>query len=428
MKLFQILYLIINVYNILSLKNSIKLEDSDNIKYLEYSFKRNLTINELLKPESFFKNYFYNQIYINIKIGSNKLEIPFYFYLQQFPLVIESSNVIQSQVKGIYNELESKTYNSIKEENLFTLGDLYKANLTVDYFYFNNNIDSPINFYLAKENYENSHITEGGKIGFKPFPPYGEDDKTSFINNLKNNQIISSKIVSIKYDSNKIEEDSGKLYIGQYPHNINSVKYNEDDYISDKAEMHYIISHFDWIYNFDEIRIDDEIIDTKRDTYFYSEIGFIIGNRYFFNYLESLDSWNEYFHKTEKCHEYKFKINDFESNDYYQRFLTEFTGYYCDKEVDIEKLNLGNIIFVKKPINYTFNFNIKEKKKKKNEYKYFLIIHGILENLFLKNIKWFSTMIINKLDYIQKYQMMKIIIIIIIKGKMKINQILYIYY
>lgn len=365
---FLLLLLFIIIFKNLNLK---KLELSDNIKYLEYSFKRNLTINEFVMPEEIFKNYFYNQIYINIKVGSNKIEIPFYLYLQQFPFVIESSNVSDSQVKGIYNETESKTNKLLKIET-FTLGDLLLAFLSEDFIYYNKDVNIAIKFYLSKKNIEESHITEGGKIGFKPFPSYGEEEKASFIDNLKINRIISSKIFSLKYDSNKIDEDFGKLYIGEYLHNIFPTIYK--DYISDNAEKDDFSNiYFGWIYTFDEIKIDSNIIDTSRKVYFYFELGFIIGNKYFFNYLNNLDTWNELF-KNEKCHEYKFKINDFERNDYNQRFSDDYTGYYCDKSIDVTKINYGNILFIKKEKNITFNLNINELWMEKYDYIYFMII------------------------------------------------------
>ena len=189
--LFIFLYIEI-LSNNLNLKDSNKLKDFENVKYLEYTFKRNLTFKESKKPEEFFKTYFYNQLYINIKVGSNQQEIPFYFYLQQFPLIIQSSNISDSQVKGIYNESNSTTYTYIGTET-FTLGDLYKGLFSMDKFYFNinnnNTQESLLRFYLSKENNDNSHITEGGIIGFKPYAFYSESDDSSFLTNLKKNKL-----------------------------------------------------------------------------------------------------------------------------------------------------------------------------------------------------------------------------------------------
>ena len=154
---FRLIQIILNFnYN----KKIHKLEESENIKYLEYSFKRNLTMDKNIKPVDFFKTYFFNQLYINIKVGSNKKEIPFYFYLQQYPLVLQSSNVEKSEVKGIYDELKTNTYLEINKMEIFEKGDLSEGILSKDIFYFDNN-KSYIKFYLSKKNYIESHITEG---------------------------------------------------------------------------------------------------------------------------------------------------------------------------------------------------------------------------------------------------------------------------
>ena len=78
------------------------IEDKDAKKYLIFPFERNLTLDKSMTPEQFFETEIYNQIYINISVGSNKQNIPFYLYLQQYPIVIQSSNAQNEEVKGIY--------------------------------------------------------------------------------------------------------------------------------------------------------------------------------------------------------------------------------------------------------------------------------------------------------------------------------------
>ena len=58
--------------------------------------------------------------------------------------------------------------------------------------------------------------------------------------------------------------------------------------------------------------------------------------------------------------------------------------YYCDKEVDIEKFNFGDISFVKKSSNYSIVFTNKDLWMEKNGYIYFLVI----ENQFF-NDNWY---------------------------------------
>ena len=327
-----------------------KLNENEIQKHLEYTFNRNLTIKESFKPEDFFTTYFYNQLYINLKVGSNQLDIPFYFYLNQYPFVLQSSNVKKSEVKGIYDESKSTSYKPLNNIESFDKGDLMEGILSKDYFYFNND-KSYINFYLSKENYGYTHITVGGKIGLKQKPDYGESVKSSFINNLKENNLISSYIFTFKYDSSKIDDDSGKIYIGNYPHIFNPTQYKENYYINSKVEVGY--EHPEWMYFLDTIKIDNEIIDRSKIVLFYSELGFIIGTENFFEYLNKSKIWNEYLYVNKKCHMQKFRINDFEGNDYLVRFLFGYTGYYCDKDVDVDKLNLGDILFIKNNLNYT---------------------------------------------------------------------------
>ena len=60
----------IELYLFTTLANSI--EDDKDKKYLIFPFKRNLTSSKSMTPEQFFITEFYNQIYINMYVGSNK--------------------------------------------------------------------------------------------------------------------------------------------------------------------------------------------------------------------------------------------------------------------------------------------------------------------------------------------------------------------
>ena len=74
------------------------------------------------------------------------------------------------------------------------------------------------------------------------------------------------------------------------------------------------------------------------------------------------------------CHEAVFKINDFEKNDIYQKLVDDYTIYYCDKDVDIKKINIGDLYFVEKMLNYSFHFASEDLWEEKNGFKYFKII------------------------------------------------------
>ena len=280
---FLFFIIIISKYN----SEIIKEKGEGIIKYLEFDFQRNITLNKSMEPELVFENLFYNQIYINLKVGSTRKIIPFYIHLQQYTFVIQSSNVNQDQVKGIFNESTSETYEKIAGYSYFLFNDMIKAVLSKDIFHISNNNFPSFDFYLCKDNNYKTHITEGGKIGLNLYPHVTESEDACLINNLKKNNIILYKVFSIKYNSKLMEEDKGKLIIGAYPHMYNG-NYKQEYYIKDYGEK-ATNNKFEWAFNFDEIKIGLDIIDKNTKIYFYAETGFIIGNNNYFNYIKNLD-------------------------------------------------------------------------------------------------------------------------------------------
>ena len=370
MSFFLILNILVSKFN----SETAKEKGEGVIKYLEFDFQRNITLNESMEPEVIFKNLFYNQIYINIEVGSAKNVIPFYIHLQQYTFIIQSSNVNQDQVKGLYNESISQTYEKLEEHSYFVSNDMTKAVLSKDSFHiFNNNNFPFFCFYLCQENNYKTHITEEGKIGFKLYPHITESEDASFINNLRKNNIISYKVFSIKYNSNLMSEDKGKLIIGAYPHMYNRNYYRQEYYINDNGEIS-IDDRVEWLFYFDEIRVDQDIIDKNTKVYFYPEIGFIIGNNNYFNYIKNLESWKWYFENDTRCYQKEFTIDDLEAKEFQNKLKGEYIGYFCDKDFETEKMNISDISLVKKEMNFTFNINIKNIWIKNGNYTYFMIV------------------------------------------------------
>ena len=205
------LLLLFELFILFLLTSSLK--EEGGLKYLTFDFYTNLTLNNSMKPIQFFQTAFYNQIYINLNVGSTKQNIPFYLYLQQYPLVLQSSNAKKGEIKGIYDENKSDKYRKISEEKEFISGDLVKGILSEDIFEINSN-PSIIKFYLSVENYKPSHLTSGGKIGLKYYRGDDEEENSGFTKNLKDLDLISTYDVSILYDSTSFDNDRGKLFIG----------------------------------------------------------------------------------------------------------------------------------------------------------------------------------------------------------------------
>ena len=363
----SLLFLLIN-----SLEDS---QQNKTIKYLKFPFQRNLTLKDSMTPKQFFETSLYNQIYIDLIVGSNKQKIPFYLYLQQYPLVLQSSNAKSGEVKGIYDETKSKTYKEIKEENDFKNEDLEKGMLSTDDFYFDSN-PSNIHFFLSIENYPLSHITEGGKIGFKFWQKNEQSENfkdLTFVTNLKNLDIISGYEFSFIYDSNNLCEDKGILYIGASLHDINKNKYNEKYYYSTYSNLNL---NGLWGYTFEYTFLGNDIFERAKTAFFYPEFGFIVGTRNFFEKINSTGNWFEYFNINKKCHSTKIHINDMDANGY-NRFLYEYTAYYCDKDVDVKKIINTNITFFSKDFGDIFSLNNEDLWMERNDYKYFMILQTI---------------------------------------------------
>ena len=372
----------IELYLFITLANSI--ENVKDKKYLIFPFKRNLTSSKSMTPEQFFKTEIYNQIYINMFVGSNKQNIPFYLYLEQYPTVLQSSNAQKGEVIGIYNELKSNTYKKLSKKVIeFEKGDLVKGILSEDTFYFNST-SSNIKFYLSVENYGFSHITEGGKLGFRYFNEYNEFRESNFVINLKNLDMISSYDISILYDSNKSDDDNGKLLVGALPHEVYNQTYNKSDTKSANSK-----TNGQWEISFKEIALGNEIFDRQKDILFYPEFGFIVGTPNFFDLLNISANWYEIFNSS-KCHSYEFQIDDMEASDI-PRFLYWYTGYYCEKDVNIDNIINENLTFISTDFEYEFKLNNKDIWMEKNGYKYFLILKTLnIDNTWILGRPFFK--------------------------------------
>lgn len=367
----NIFFILLNTLLILIItEKSDNVESGNNDKYLEFSFERNYTLPKLISAEELFKSLFYNQIYIKIRAGSQKIEIPFYLYLQQYSFIIQSSEVSNDQVKGLYNELKSSTYISSNKIDTFMVMDMSEGILSQDIFYLKN--ESLLDFYLCKKNNDDTHITEGGKIGFKLEPENAQSEEAFFITNLKHKNLISNLIFSILYDSGiNNDNDIGKLYIGTYPHIINNNKFKEKYLAMDYAAQIY--TKIEWALNFQDIKLGNKLIETNCKAFLYLEIGYIIGTKNFFDYFLALNEWTK-FYSANKCHKTKFKIDDYEKHLVDSKLTDEYTIYYCNKNVDIKKINIGELSFIDKSLSFEFNFSFAELWEEKNDYKYFKII------------------------------------------------------
>ena len=356
---------------------SLNSEPNNNktIKYLKFPFKRNITLSDSMTPKQFFSTIIYNQIYIELIVGSNKQKIPFYLYLQQYHLVLQSSNSQKGEVKGIYDESKSDTYKAIEGETNFENEDLIKGILSSDDFYFYSKL-LKIPFFLSFENFPFSHITEGGKIGFR----YWDKDELpknfqnlTFVKSLKNLGLISSYDFSFIYDSNDLDEDTGTLYVGALLHDIDENKYNASFFNGTYSDIYL---NGQWGYTIKKSYLGNKIFEKAKIAFFYPEFGFIVGTNNFFEQLKNMSSWNEYFNIKKKCHFCKFQIDDIDANGF-QRFIYEYTGYYCDKDIDVNNIINESLTFYSHGFGNIFSLKNEDIWLEKNGYKYFMILETL---------------------------------------------------
>ena len=372
-KFLLLLFKLILINSLISPLNA-EQDNNKTLKYLKFPFKRNLTLNDSTTPKQFFLTSIYNQIYIELIVGSKKQKIPFYLYLQQYYLVLQSANAQKGEVKGMYDESKSDTYKAIEGKTNFEHEDIVKGILSSDYFYFDS---KPFNipFFLSVENYPFSHITEGGKIGFRFWDRDEQPEKhqnLTFVKSLKNLGLISGYDFSFIYDSNNLNEDSGNLYIGAPLHIIDNNKYNETFFNSTYSDMNF---NGQWGYIIDKSSLGKSTFERVKNAFFYPEIGFIVGTRNFFEHLKNMNSWNEYFNLTKKCHSCKFQIQDMDANGFL-RFMYENTGYYCDKDVNVNNIINESLTFYSKGFGNIFNLKNEDIWLERNGYKYFMIIES----------------------------------------------------
>ena len=247
--------------------------------------------------------------------------------------------------------------------------------LSTDNFYFNSK-PYGIPFYLSVENFPFSHIIVRGKIGFNLWDRFQTPKKfqnLTFIKSLKNLGLISGYEFSFIYDSNNLTEDRGTLYVGASLHYIDNNKYNASFFNSTYVDSSNIGQ---WQFTFQKTLYGNDEFERAKNAYFYPEIGFIVGTRNFFEKIKNTTIWNEYFNKRKKCHTCKFQIDDLDVNGF-NRLIFEHTGYYCDKDVDVNKIINETIRFYSPEIGNIFNLKSEDVWIEKDEYKYFLIVDSL---------------------------------------------------
>ena len=319
-----------------------------------------------------FKEKNYNNNQLNFIDNFNNLSLITYFIIGQpkqnlsliislnyYPFII-SDNLYQSINSLTYEPIDFEDYNvEIARKSYWkNLKNLYKNQTpsSDNTFFGLENIN--LNFLFILKNNTNNNI-----LGLK----YNDKELNTLINSynfiyqLKNSRFVDNNLFFIDIKEKNDFNYEGKLFFGNYPHNLNK-KFNKENYnliqISFNPEMSYeIIS--------DKIFYDNVKIFTQNNIVFNFDINMIQGTKNFLDFI-----YPKFFLKN-KCK----KINS---------ILSNFTYIICNKEVKIK--NFKNLIFNIDKFNFSFTY--KDLFKKINDVYLFMIFFNEKNDTNTDTDKW----------------------------------------
>ena len=303
---------------------------------LTLNFKRNLTKD--LSPDNLMINLFKNDIYTNFDIGTPNQEIPISIKLQTYAFYIVSSE----------SKISLKTFSSNDSKTFYSTNNVIRNLMNEDFnFAFfssdiinlsNINKKNNFSFFLVK-NTSNTEICEGGGIGLNIKPKSPNIEKINFINELKEQNLISSYAFSIKYKNEK----EGELIIGKKPHEYDNERYKNEYFHF--ANIPIYSYDFQWALYFDKVQYGNIDLNKRINQILILEIelGVIISNSEYKNFIQK--NFFEKYINEKKCF-----IGTFEKEGY--------KYFYCNENVDISLMQ--NLSFYNQDLNYTFELNYKD--------------------------------------------------------------------
>ena len=312
-------------------------------------------------PDPDEENYFYpdytnNYLYTKIKLGSNEQNVEMKIDLNLYETYIVKEDIVNKKLYVPFNASSSTTFNATKR--FFSLkGEFSQAILSQDKLVvYDGEKDIKFkNFYFA-------YVDEGynkfaGSIGFNLLKTniYPEESM-NFIDQLKNNSIISGYTLTIIFD-NKYK---GQFYIGQDIEEINpsiTKDYNKQVL---RASGHGLINDGKWELDLNRVIVGEaELIYSKRIRFDLKD-DFILATDEYSEYI-SQDFFSTLF-GTDKC--VKEELPSFK---YY-------LGIKCQKNINIK--NFPDLIFDLSTEYEKFNLTMdyEDLFEEKGEYLYFKII------------------------------------------------------
>ena len=312
-------------------------------------------------PEEGEKNYFYdhyidNYLFLKIKLGSDEQNIEMKFELNNYETYIVKEDFVNKTEFTPFYTNTSTTFKTLKrfysQKSEFTTALLSNDSLVVN----NGKEDIKINnFYFAY--LDQAWIKYPGSIGFNLLSGVSyPEESMNFIDQLKNNSIISGYSLTIKFDNNY----QGQLIIGPDMEDILP-------YEIDKATRHSVYvekpsynNDGKWILKFDKVLVGTSELLYSKETILNLKYDFII----------STDEYTEFIFKNFFSSFFGSKQCTKEKNNLFQYYY----GVKCNKNVNIKNFPDLKFNIATKSEQFSLVLDYDDLFEEVGEYKYFKII------------------------------------------------------
>ena len=312
-------------------------------------------------PEEGEQNYFYdhyidNYLFLKIKLGSNEQNIEMKFELNNYETYIVKEDFVNKTEFTPFYTNTSTTFKTLKrfysQKSEFTTALLSNDSLVVN----NGKEDIKINnFYFAY--LDQAWIKYPGSIGFNLLSGVSyPEESMNFIDQLKNNSIISGYSLTIKFDNNY----QGQLIIGPDMEDILP-------YEIDKATRHSVYvekpsynNDGKWILKFDKVLVGTSELLYSKETILNLKYDFII----------STDEYTEFIFKNFFSSFFGSKQCTKEKNNLFQYYY----GVKCNKNVNIKNFPDLKFNIATKSEQFSLVLDYDDLFEEVGEYKYFKII------------------------------------------------------
>ena len=203
--------------------------------YISFPLKKDKasTLSDNDNPKQIFSSFLVSRLYINLNIGSNKIDIKAFLIQSKTELIIAGKNIINHK----YDETESTTYNITNKNKItFQYGMYNEGILSKDNFNIlkNSNVLNCFNIDFILGTKASSTYTDikEGQVGLhlpllESYPEY------NLIRSLKNNNVTMSYNWYLDFDN--FENNEGKMIVDGFPHDLNNKKYFKENFVKTSA-------------------------------------------------------------------------------------------------------------------------------------------------------------------------------------------------